>query len=58
MKYRIIGLAIAVVILVISSVFIMPRLDLENTWVNFIFVAVVFGLIATLATIAKKLDKR
>lgn len=58
MKYRIIGLSIAIIILIIYGTAIQPRLDLENPWVNFISVAVVFTVLSIIGTIARKLDKR
>lgn len=58
MKYRIIGLSIAIIILVIYGTTIQPRLDLENPWINLISLVIMFTVLATLGTIARKLDKR
>lgn len=58
MKYRIIGLSIAIIILVIYGTAIQPRLDLENPWINLISLVIMFTVLATLGTIARKLDKK
>ncbi|MEB6232549.1 hypothetical protein JTZ62_04800 [Mammaliicoccus sciuri] len=58
MKYRISGIILAIIILIIYGTAIQPRLDLENPWINLVSLVIMFTVLAVLGTIARKMDKR
>lgn len=58
MKYRAIGLVVAIILIATFTFFIMPKLDLQNTWINLITTVIMFSVLATIGTITKNMDKR
>lgn len=56
MKYRISGLILAIIIMIIYGMIIQPKIDLDNSWVNLLTIVIIFSILSIMGTIARKMD--